>query len=125
MRTHPALLLALVLLWTTPACITDSGGRAHPEAIAKKSLEGIAGSVDVAMKVYVAYAVEKKLTVEQQAPVKKAHDSYRLVMQSAVETIRALRDKPVAGGYEKAAEAASVASGDLLHLIYSKVPNEP
>lgn len=97
---------------------TDPDVPAHPESIAKKQLEGIATTVDVGMKLYARYVVLNNLSVEQQAPVKNAHDHYRSSMSAAETIIKELRKKPIPGGYERATQIVQVTSSELLKLIY-------
>lgn len=114
------LILVAILCASLPTgCTTTGGQAAHPEAIAKKTLEGIADSVDVAMKVWARYAVLNKLTVEQQRPVKEAHDKYRIFATSARDFVRELRLHPAPGGYEKATAIANAAADELIKLIYT------
>lgn len=86
MKRFQVLLLSLALCWAPLAFVAGcSGGCATTQrALAYKTLNIVATSVDAGMKAFADAVVAGKVPAETQAKVKDLHGRYQKALQAAI-----------------------------------------
>lgn len=107
--------LTLIALLLFCGCATKP---LTPEEVAYRTIGTIAHTVDGAMKGWGTYVAEGKATIEQEAQVKEAHDTYRSMMRIAHSVLLSMGSQPEGQNMVATAiEAAQNAADEIITLV--------